>query len=406
MRRGHMKKIICVLFATAFAFSLTACKEPDPTPTPGGDGGTDETYESKLFDGMDAVFDESLGYYNEHPSVIQDGATRWLFYTRNTAKYEAKDSIAVRKGTFSSGTWTYGDPITCITPTGGKWDSASVYNADVVKGAFSYQGEDYSFLMAYSGSDRADRKDADIGFAVAKTPDSEWVKVGDEPIVTFTSSEWDSVGLTYYPGAIEPSLVSYDMQGKVYLFYEESEVFKSNYAYELDCSNLDSIVKGGRKIIERTGITDLGTSNPLLYGADYVYDSDSDFLFAIREGRTTATAEPKVADEVQVLRSSMDVLYTVDQGIAQGEPRVWWEKVGDTIDDEATADMSDPSKLFGYTRIFSPCIVGDAYGRMIEYGRMEVMFTTQANDGDARLPADREDAYRFSQMIHTLEISY
>ena len=229
---------------------------------------------------------------------------------------------------------------------------------------------------------------------------------GDEPFIRFTSSEWDSVGLTYYPGAIEPSLVSYDKAGKVYLFYEESEVFKSNYAYELDCSDLGAIVKGGRKVIERTGISDLGTSNPLLYGADYAYDPDSDFLFAVREGRTTATSDPIVADEVQALRSSMDILDTIDQGIAQGEPRVWWESVGDKIDGDATADTSDPDKIFGYTRIFSPCIVSDAYGNMLEYGRFEILFTTQANDGDERLPADRADAYKYSQMIHSMEITY
>lgn len=402
-----MKKLFCALLAGLLALTMTACA--DGGKTPGGDtpGGGEETFENKVFDGIGAVFDESLGYYNEHPSAIQDGTTRWLFYTRNTVKYDnATDSIAVRKGTYSGGEWTYGDPVTCITPSESGWDSASVFNADVVKGAFSYGGENYSYLMAYSGSDRADRTDADIGFADAKEPDGAWVKVGDEPFIRFTSSEWDSVGLTYYPGAIEPSLVSYDKAGKVYLFYEESEVFKSNYAYELDCSDLGAIVKGGRKVIERTGISDLGTSNPLLYGADYAYDPDSDFLFAVREGRTTATSDPIVADEVQALRSSMDILDTIDQGIAQGEPRVWWESVGDKIDGDATADTSDPDKIFGYTRIFSPCIVSDAYGNMLEYGRFEMLFTTQANDGDERLPADRADAYKYSQMIHSMEITY
>ena len=206
--------------------------------------------------------------------------------------------------------------------------------------------------------------------------------MGTQPIVSFDSSEWDSVGLTYYPGAIEPSLVSFDEGGKVWLFYEESEVFKSNYAYELDCSDLDNIVRGGRKVIERTGINDLGTSNPLLYGGDFVWDPDSDYLFAAREGRTTATTEPKVADEVEVLRSSMDILDSISQGITQEEPREWWEEVGDAIDAEATADPQDDTRIFGYTRIFSPGIVSNEYGRLLEYGTLEILFTTQASDGD------------------------
>lgn len=404
-----MKKLFSVLIAGAFLLALTACA-PDQQTTdddkkPGGD--TQETFEEKVFDGIGAVFDESLGYYNEHPSAIQEGATRWLFYTRNTVKYDAlTDSIAVRKGTYSGGKWTYGDPVTCITTSETGWDSAAVFQADVVKGAFSYGGKAYSYLMAYSGSDRADRADADIGLAVAEAPDGEWVKVGTEPLIEFNSSEWDSVGLTWYPGAIEPSLVSYDKAGKVYLFYEESEVFKTNYAYELDCSDLDNIVRGGRKVIERSGITDLGTSNPLLYGADYVWDTEEDTLFAVREGRTTATSEPVVADEVQTLRASMDILDTIDQGIAQGEPRVWWSEVGDTIDGDATVDPNDPDRIFGYTRIFSPTIVSNEYGYLLEYGSLEVLFTTQANDGDERLPADRADAYRYSQMIHSLIITF
>ena len=76
-----MKKFFSVLIAGAFLLALTACA-PDQQTTddgkkPGGD--TQETFEEKVFDGIDAVFDESLGYYNEHPSVIQEGATRWLF---------------------------------------------------------------------------------------------------------------------------------------------------------------------------------------------------------------------------------------------------------------------------------------------------------------------------------------
>ena len=402
-----MKKLLCLLMCGLLAVSFAACSNGEDNggdDPPGGD--PTETFEDKVFDGIDAVFDESLGYYNEHPSVIQEGATRWLFYTRNTVKYDdSTDSIAVRQGTYSGGKWSYGEPKTCLTVSESGWDSARVFNADVVKGTFSYGGEDYNYLMAYSGSDREDRTDADIGFAVAKTPDGDWVKVGNEPFIEFNSSEWDTVGLSYYPGAIEPSLVSFDRAGKVYLFYEESEVFKTNYAYELDCSDLDNIIRGGRKVIERTGISDLGTSNPLLYGADYVYDADADYLFAAREGRTTATSEPIVADEVQVLRSSMDILRNIDQGIAQGEPRVWWNAVGDTIDGDTTADMEN-DRIFGYTRIFSPCIVSSEYGHLLEYGTLEVMFTTQANDGDERLPAETEDAYKYSQMIHSIVVTY
>ncbi len=401
-----MKKTVCIFLALILSAGLAGCNKAADSSS-SSDGGTTETFEEKIFDGIGAVFDESLGYYNEHPSAFQEGTTRYVFYTRNTVKYdETTDSIAVRTGSYSGGKWSYGEAKTCISVSESGWDSGRIFGADIVKGDFSYGGKKYSYLMAYSGTDREDRTNAQIGFAVAETPTGEWTKVGTQPIVSFDSSEWDSVGLTYYPGAIEPSLVSFDEGGKVWLFYEESEVFKSNYAYELDCSDLDNIVRGGRKVIERTGINDLGTSNPLLYGGDFVWDPDSDYLFAAREGRTTATTEPKVADEVEVLRSSMDILDSISQGITQEEPREWWEEVGDAIDAEATADPQDDTRIFGYTRIFSPGIVSNEYGRLLEYGTLEILFTTQASDGDERLPADREDAYVFSPMIHSLTISY
>ena len=398
--------MICIVCLHPFCVTFAACGGTTVSDDP-DDHTETETYEEKLFDGIDAVFDESLGYYNEHPSVLQDGTTRYLFYTRNTKKYDAStDSIAVRVGTYKGGEWTYGEAKTCITVSENGWDSKSVFGADVVKGKFLYNGKEYSWLMSYSGSDRSDRMDADIGLAVAETPDGEWTKVGSEALIEFNSSEWDNVGLSYYPGCIESSLVSFDKSGKVYLFYEESEAFKSNYVYELDCSDLGAIVKGGRKVVETTGTSDLGTSNPLLYGGDFLYDNDSDSFFAAREVRTTATAEPKVADEVEVLRASADVLRRIEQGVTQEEPADWWSEVGDSIDADATADMSDQSRIFGYMRIFSPCIASDAYGYLLEYGKLEVFFTTQACEGDERLPSDHADAYKFSQMIHTLVITY
>lgn len=401
-----MKKVFGLLLIPALLVSLAACGGTDQPEGPDNPG-NNETFEDKLFDGIGAAFDESLGYYNEHPSVIQEGGKRWLYYTRNTVKYDDKtDSIAVREGTLSGGKWTYGEAKTCVTVSASGWDSGNVFGADVVKGSFTYGGEAFSYLMAYSGTDRTDRKDAEIGLAVAKTPAGDWVKVGTKPLLPFDSTEWDNVGLTTYPGNIEASLVSFDKAGKVYLFYEESELFKSNYVCELDCSNLDAIVRGGRKVVETTGVSDLGTSNPLLYGADFIYDEEGESFFALRETRTTATANPVAADTVQLLRASKNVLTQIDQGIATGAPTVWWSKVGDDIDGDATADLTDANKIFGYKRIFSPCIVSDEYGRLSEYGSLDIMFTTQACEGDERLPADRADAYRFSQMIHTLTVTY
>ena len=96
-----MKKLMCVLLVGLVALSLAACTDNPNDPGDGPENPT-ETFEEKIYDGIGAVFDESMGYYNEHPSAFQEGTTRWLFYTRNTVKYDdTTDSIAVRKGTYS-----------------------------------------------------------------------------------------------------------------------------------------------------------------------------------------------------------------------------------------------------------------------------------------------------------------
>ena len=72
----------------------------------GGGGSTivDEPGEAKPLTGIDACFNEDLGYYNESPSVIRQGATQYMFYTRNEVKSDnTTDTIAVRKATFSNG---------------------------------------------------------------------------------------------------------------------------------------------------------------------------------------------------------------------------------------------------------------------------------------------------------------
>ena len=82
-----MKKTIALALSVLAFFGCAAgCKKKVSEEN---NNGKQETYEDKLYDGIDPVFKESMGYYNENPSVIQEGATRYLYYTRNEQKYNA-----------------------------------------------------------------------------------------------------------------------------------------------------------------------------------------------------------------------------------------------------------------------------------------------------------------------------
>lgn len=387
----------------AVLLSGVACRKPNDQSS--GNDKPHETFENKWIDGIDAVFDESLGYSDENPSVIQIGSTRYLYYTKNQSKYSSETSIAVRKGTFGGGKWTYGEPKTCLTVSENGWDSAHVFGADVVKGNFAFNGSTYSYLMAYSGnSGKNNKKNASIGFAVSDKPDGEWIRTGSNPVVKFDSAEFDRTGLLEYDGAIEPSLISFDENGKIWMFYSEYEAFKSNYVLEMDVSDADNVKVFNKKVLETSGIKDLGITNPLLYGGDFVWDKESGEFIAVRECTVTVTVEPKVSDELQIARSSDKVLIDHRQEWTGREEFVdeWWSAIGSKIDVDSTANY-DLDKT-GYSRLFSPCIVSDCYGRLLEYGKLDIMFTSKATSADER--AETDETWKFTGMIHALSVTY
>ena len=396
---------VCMLM-TGFA----ACKGGDTPSTPGtGTPPVVDGYEDKKFAGIDPVFKESQGYYNESPSVFEtESGERYLYYTRNTVKNDdTTDSIAVRKGVYTASGWKYGEAKTVLTPSESGWDSKSVFGADVIKGEFAYGGKTYSYLMAYSGSNVKNRGNAQIGLAVAETPDGEWVKVGAKPVVTFSAGNYDPMGILTYRGAIEPSLVSFDKAGKVYLFYTYYEYLNGSYVLEIDASNLDEIVLGGRKLVPVSGLKDQGASNTQLYSGDFVYDAEGDTLIAVRNIATTVTVLPKVSEGIQIVTASADVLSMIVQDwIPEGERTNWWSQLGEEgkIEAEDTAIEDDVNKMFGYERIFGGCIVSDSYGHLLTYGELDVFFTTQGVYGDTFFA--NEDGYKYSQMLHCLTVNY
>lgn len=380
----------------------TACGDKKPENPGGGNEppAPDETYEQKTVAGMDPAFDESQGYYNESPSVFEEGGVRYLYYTRNTKKNDSStDSIAVRKGTYTASGWVWGEPKTVLKTSESGWDGKAVFGADVVKGSFTYQSKNYSYLMAYSGSAQGkNRMHAQIGLAVSERPDGEFIRVGTNPVISFNVTDYDETGLGIAPyrGVVEPSLVSFDKAGKVLLFYTSYEKYNTSYVASLDASDLDHVAVYGRKALPTSGLLDVGATNPQLYCADYVYDAESKELLVVRNVSTVVTTEPKVSSAVQLLRASDTILSENNAGwVPEAETKVWWTK-GAEIDDMNTAAEGE---FFGYSRIFNACIASDPYGYLLEYGSYDVYFTTQA-EYDVNNP----NVYLFSQMIHELTV--
>lgn len=365
---------------------------------------------AKPLTGIDACFNEELGYYNESPSVIRQGATQYMFYTRNETKNDATtDTIAVRKATLSGGKWTYGEAKTILRPSEDGWDKASVFAADVVKGKFEFEGKTYSYLMVYSGSSKANRGNSQIGFAVSETIDGEYVRVSEKPLIEFDKTTQTPVGLKNYKGAVEPSIVSYDQKGKVTVFYTFYGYFECNYAMQFDLSDLSAIQSSGNVRVNTAGVAD-GVENTMLYSGDWVYDPDEDLYTVCRNYGGKVSGLPTVSEAVQTLTASGADIYKINDNAPNENttPTAVWSlyntkqrRISAVHTAMDSPDGVDMTRTNGYKRIYNGCIASDSYGYTVSSREISVYFTSSAVSGAEGLEGDE---YQFTPMIHEFTI--
>lgn len=390
---------------------LTGCTKTQEEPII-----TPESFEQKPITGLAPIFEESLGYYNEHPSVIRvNEKLQYVYYTRNEIKYDNQsDTIAVRCGNKVGEKWVYSDYKTILKPSNDSWDSFSVSSPDVIKGVFNYQGETYNYLMAYVGSNTVGRMNGQIGFAVSKTPDGNFVKVGDKPIVEFDKEDQSITGIQNFRGLQEPSLVSYDKKGKIQLFYSfygqkhENQTieiygqFYSTQVIEIDATNLDKIIKGGRMVVETSGLVDI-LNGPQLYNSDWALDPFSYSYVAVRNFGSNLRVFPEKTEGIQLLTAPIEVINQID--VAQKKDIVWqfYNRNIQNISGIMTSDdySDDPTRWNGYELVYSASVVTDEYGWLISPNNVEILFTSSATSGSLML---QENQYLFSQMIHSFEV--
>ena len=358
-----------------------------------------EEFVSKPITGIDAMFDESLGYYNEHPCVVQVSETeRYVYYTKNEVVSENRgEYIAVRKGTFGNGTWTYSAPSEALAPAESGWDSGRVFQADVIKGSFTYGGTAYEWLMAYAGTGAQSSRDgAQIGLAVANSPTGPWTRVSAEPFVTWSASDYTQYGEVLTKGVNEPSLVNYNSASQVILFYS---LYNPNTADSckyvlLDLSadlNTFSPVKGERgNLLSSKGIQDMSAA-PACVSADFAISADGATLVAVRDYYPIEATTPANAAAVQVISAPVSILI---ESISASSPS--WEIINDRINALDTAVWTEEGKT-GYDRIYSGCVIADGYGRIADPVDFSIAFTSSAT-------ATATQSYAFTPMLHEMSV--
>ncbi len=339
----------------------------------------------KPVDGQAPVFDDGTSYYSVAPSVMQtDANTRYVYYTANVTANESDSGIAVRKSVLNGDGWTYGDRVNLLAPSVDGWDSQAVSDPAVIKGSFGYNGQTYSYLMAYQGRTSVHERNHSIGFAVSHSPDSGFVRVAGR-ILRYDPRE---TGNAYGYGA--PSLVSYDQASKFRMFYTlvDSAGLPTQYFVEIDGSDLGRVDASGWQALIVNGLRDGAADGSVEFrDADFALDGDGN-LVTVRNKYPTRDVLPLLPKAVQVAAMPIDYLYSTQAANA-------WTIVAIEVTSFDVADFENG--LTGWQCVYSPALVRDAYGTL--YGNdIGLFLTVTAFDG--------EGAYRFNQTLVETKIEY
>ncbi len=386
-KRSFLYLVISLLLVCSTLLSIS-CKDPENS------NGADSSFEQKPITGISAMFEDSLGFYNEHASVFEENGERYVYYTKNKTKYsDASEYIAVRKATLENGSWVFGAESIALNTSESGWDSIKVFQADVIKGVFTLNGENYSYLMAYAGTENdTSRKGAQIGFAVAKNANGPFVRVSTNPIITWSAYDYSQYGELITNGVCEPSLINYNGQSQVILFYS---LFNPNTSYSckyvlLDLSNdMKSLVaRSGERgnMLSKKGISDMGT-DPACISADFALSADKSTVFAVRDYYPISALSPAVAEAVQVISAPIAIL---KESISATSPA--WTIIDDKISALDTA-VWEKEDMLGYDRIYSACIIGNGYGYAVNSKKLSIVFTSCAL-------ASSTANYKYTPMLH------
>lgn len=315
------------------------------------------------------------GFYISNADVIQESdSVRYLVYTTNESAADNYNLIAVRKAEKTDDGWVYGEEHVAVTGTDGAWDNY-IDSASMVKGEFALDGTSYGWLIAYCATDDANDCGFQIGLAVAQDPMGQWIKVGDAPVIQFSTEQYGASSM----GCYAPSVVNYNKEGGIRIFYTYADVYGHfAYMWDADLSDLSKI-SGQKAMLPTNGNLHSGDAVLMFPNADFAYDSANDKFFIVKDYSPAASDEaPFFANRIELGWIDESELYTIEEG--EG-----WKSLQeyDYIDLETD-----------YERIYSASIVSDAYGHMLE-GDIEIVYNvcmTKSQNGD----------YLYTQSLHTV----
>lgn len=303
------------------------------------------------------------GIYNYCPSVMQmpDG-TLYAYYCTNQTSYKIIDYIGFRRGTRDAkNNIVWEEESIVLSPTPDSWDAHHTCDPSVIAGEFQYDGESYNYLMAYLGCTSYDSQDNKIGLAVAKSPAGPFVKVGTAPLIDFTM---DPRVTTFQWGVGQPSLISVDKKGHVYLFYTRGDKDGTRLMVdEWELSNLNDPQKIKTETVSTSGLYNLNGNRDFMNNADLVYDTENNVFYA------SSDCHPNPSDAPNYISSHFRVSY--------------FRKENDFSNMKWRTVLTVSKENTGFDRNHNTGILRDEYGHFPPNGYITVFYTISVTGGDS-----------------------
>ncbi len=305
-----------------------------------------------------------LGYYIKDADVIDDGETRILLYSTNGEAVEDYNVIATRTATFvEEKGWLYGEEAIALEGEIGAWDEF-IGSASIVKGVFEYGDVNYNYLMAYCATAQANDTQFEIGLAVASEIGGTWVKVGDRAIIEYNEAVYG----TGCVGCYAPSLVNLNKQSAIRIYYTYADIY-GHFAQFIDinASDLDALYTDAAKTDVNliSGTNHMPTNGQFSGGDAALMFPNADFahvdgkVYTVKDYSPSAATVPNYADRIELGYIAESELYTVELGSGWQSLKLW--------------DMFDTPESM-YERLYSACIVADAYGHLANVENIEVIY--------------------------------
>ncbi len=366
-----MKRIICIFLTLCFLSAFTACSKENPdiqstASSSSTDLFTDVPNDNSLFpDGPD-------GIYNYCPVVKQtDENTRYVYYCANLKPNIIIDYIIGRKGTKQTdGSWSWTAKKVVLEPAPNTFDSRHTCDPSVVAGEFRYKGENYDYLMAYTGAVNSDNQDNDTGIAVARDPLGPWVKVDSaNPFLDWKRDTSESANKKFQWGYGQPSLVSCDKKGKVLVFYSVGTHLSTGVAVDRwDLSDLDNPVKEAANNVTNRGLTDLNGGTDFLNNADFGYDETQNRFYALSDCHPNPTDQSPDFIAGKIRLTYISDIPTTTAGHQVGD--VFFNPAGKGWSTMTTVGEDET----GFPRNHNAGLVTDAFGWMLKGDKVETMY--------------------------------